>query len=30
MTDERKKMLENVVEKTLKKNKAIFERLDEI
>ena len=30
MTDERRKILEEVVEKTLKKNKAIFDRLREI
>ena len=30
MTDERREILEEVVEKTLKKNKAIFDRLREI
>lgn len=30
MTDERREMLEKVVEKALKDNKAVFERLNEI
>ena len=30
MTEDRKKILEKVVEKLLKENKVIFERLDEI
>ena len=30
MTDERRKILEAVVEKTMKNNKSIFDRLHEI
>ena len=30
MTEERQKILEKVVEKTLKENKVVFERLNEI
>gem|GEM_PF-4159034 len=30
MTDERREILEEVVEKTLRKNKAVFDRLHEI
>ena len=30
MSDEKKKILENVVDNALKKNKAVFDRLDEI